>query len=133
MEQYPYALWEPTIDRAKLPSLNPLLIKFLELAAPVTKEDSVKYAEEPVIVAKGVLRVTGKFLGINAEVRNKQSHGRISIGRLLGMNQNSREAHLALFELAQTIAAPGSPVTGLNSVLQKCGVQETETNQGVLF
>lgn len=133
MKQHPEALWEPTIDRAKLPALNPLLIKFLELAAPIPKEDSVEYAEEPVIVAKGILRVTGKFLGINAEVRNKQSHGRISIGRLLGMNKNSREAHLALFELAQTVASPGAPVVRLNPILEKCGVREVETDQGALF
>lgn len=133
MNQNPKALWASTIDRSRLPSLNPLLIKFLELAAPVTKEDSSKYAEEPVIVAKGILRVTGKFLGINTEVRNKQSHGRISIGRLLGMNENSREAHLALFELAQTLAAPNAPLAGLNKILRDCGIKEIETDQGVLF
>lgn len=129
----PEALWQDPIDRSALPSLTPGTAKFLELACPVSEQGEEGYSEEPVIVAKGVLRVSGRFQGTDASVRNRQSEGRISIARLLGLNANSREAHLALFELAQTVAAPGAPRCGLNRLLEACGIDEEAVEEGALF
>lgn len=133
VNQNPHALWRTSIDRNELPSLLPGMVKFLELAVPTSGGEDEGYPEEPVIVAKGVLRVSGRFQGIDASIRNKQSEGRISIARLLGLNKNSREAHLALFELAQTFAAPGAPRAGMNDLLRACGVEEDIDEDGLLF
>ena len=104
----PAALWEPRIDRDKLPSLTPAVINYLELAVP-TESSTGARSEEPVIAVKGVLRVTSRYQGYDTETRNRQSEGRLSIARMLSMNPDSRSAHLGLFELARTVCLPEAP------------------------
>lgn len=133
IEQDPDALWSPRIDRKRLPSINPALIDILELAAP-TGDSEGNRSEEPVIVAKGVLRVTTRFQGIDTESRNKLSEGRLSIARMLGMNEHARNAHLALFELSRTVCTPENPKCEECPLKRKChrfGVRDTE--QAELF
>lgn len=115
----PNALWEPRVSRSRLPSLTPGVIDVLELAAPTTDEGGVK-SEEPVIVAKGILRVTTRFQGVDTESRNKQSEGRLSIARMLGMNSDAREAHLALFELSRSVCTSENPKCGRCPLQQHC-------------
>lgn len=103
----PAGFWAPNIDRREFSSLNPALISILELAAPAAREG--ERSEEPVMVLKGVLRVTSRFHGLDVDVRNRQTEGRISIARLLGMSDYSRNAHLALFELSRTLCTTEQP------------------------
>lgn len=117
MVNEPSALWEPRIDRDKLPSLTPAVINYLELAVP-TESSTGARSEEPVIAVKGVLRVTSRYQGYDTETRNRQSEGRLSIARMLSMNPDSRSAHLGLFELARTVCLPESPRCS------KCPLQE---------
>lgn len=122
----PSALWEPRIDRTKLPSMNPALINYLELAVP-TEDEQGKQSEEPVIALKGILRVTSRYQGIDTETRNRQSEGRLSIARMLSLNPNSRNAHLGLFEIARTICTPEIPNCSRCPLEKKCrkfGVEE---------
>ncbi|WP_033377678.1 DNA cytosine methyltransferase [Corynebacterium lubricantis] len=119
MRENPKALWEPHIDRAKLPVLNDVLVRTLELSAPIS-DGTDSRSEEPVIVAKGVLRVTSRFLGVDTESRNKQSNGRISVGKLLGLDKNSREGHLALFEVARQLCVSEKPYCGVCPLSQMC-------------
>ena len=79
-----YAFWEPRIDRSRLPSISQSLIDLLELAAPTGVGEGK--SEEPIIVAKGVLRVTSRLRGADTATRNKQSNGRISVGMQLGLS-----------------------------------------------
>lgn len=119
MENFPEALWAPRVNRNELPSVNPGLSDLLELAAPVIENENDR-SEEPVIVAKGVLRVTSRFHGVDFESRNKLTDGRISIASLLGLNLNSRSAHLALFELARSICIPESPHCAICPLERRC-------------
>lgn len=112
MDREPEALWAPHISRSALPSLTPALIDFLELAIPVADE-SGEFCGEPVIAGRGILRITSCFLDRDTESRNRNSSGRLSVAQMLGMNVHSREAHLALFEIARSRCTPNSPECGL--------------------
>lgn len=128
METEPEALWEPSIDRKKLPSMTPALMTFLELAVPCVDSEGAE-SEEPVIAVKGVLRVTSRYQGTDTETRNRQSEGRLSVARMLGMTTDSRHAHLALFELARSICTPESPFCSVCPLEPKCrkfGVDGTQ-------
>ena len=107
INEKPAEFWKPSIDPDVFPATNPALRNILELSSPDTGVEGK--SEEPVIVAKGILRVTSRFQGTDTESRNKQSDGRISIARLLGLNENSRSAHLALFELGRTVCVSEGP------------------------
>ncbi|RSZ65432.1 DNA cytosine methyltransferase [Corynebacterium hylobatis] len=113
------ALWEPRISREKLPSVNPALIDLLELSAPTADAEGNK-SEEPVIVAKGILRITTRFQGMDMESRNKLSEGRLSIARMLGMNEHARAVHLALFELSRTVCTIENPACDICPLRRKC-------------
>jgi len=115
----PEALWEPRISRDRLPSVNPALIDVLELSAPTADAEGNK-SEEPVIVAKGILRITTRFQGTDTESRNKLSEGRLSIARMLGMNENAGSAHLALFELSRTVCTIENPACDICPLRRKC-------------
>lgn len=116
---YPEALWEPVIDRGKLKAIAPAVGQIAELAAPVeTKGDERN--EEPVLVVKGVLRVTSRYLGLDVERRNRRTDGRITVGRMLGMNKDSRDAHLGLIELAQSVCKPENPVCSQCPLEERC-------------
>ena len=128
IEKDPEALWSPRIDRKRLPSVNPALIDILELASPTGDSEGNK-SEEPVIVAKGILRVTTRFQGIDTESRNKLSEGRLSVARMLGMNEHARNAHLALFELSRTVCTPDNPNCPACPLKKKChrfGVRDSD-------
>lgn len=130
LDRQPAALWEPRIDRAKLPSVNPSLADLLELAAPLGEGET--RSEEPIIVVKGVLRVTSRFLGVDTSTRNKQSNGRISVGMLLGLEAGAREAHLALFEVARQICIVEQPRCGICPLRKRC-CYAAEANELSLF
>jgi DNA (cytosine-5)-methyltransferase 1 len=123
------ALWEPRISREKLPSVNPALIDVLELSAPTADVEGNK-SEEPVIVAKGILRITTRFQGMDTESRNKLSEGRLSIARMLGMNEHARAAHLALFELSRTVCTIENPACDICPLRRKCQKFRVAENNG---
>lgn len=127
----PAALWEPRIDRSKLPTLTPALINYLELAVPTQGSNGTR-SEEPVIAVKGVLRVTSRYQGVDNETRNRQSEGRLSIARMLSMNPDSRSAHLGLFELARTVCTPEAPRCSECPLRENCQRFGVSTAQPVL-
>lgn len=124
----PHALWAPRIDRGELPSLNQSLVDLLELAAPTTSGE--EKSEEPVIVAKGVLRVTSRYLGVDTATRNKQSNGRISVGMQLGLEKEARQAHLALFEIARQVCTVDAPACNFCPLQRHCDFAERSLTTG---
>ena len=130
LNRSPHALWSPKVDREELPAISPSLAELIELAVPVTSE--ADRSEEPVIVAKGVLRVTSRYLGIDTETRNKQTNGRISVGTQLVLQPSARFAHLALFEVARQLCTPERPRCELCPLRIHCQAASKEPNHLVL-
>lgn len=124
INQNPEAFWRPNLDADLFPTINTGLRRVLELSAPEVR--IADRSEEPVIVAKGVLRVTSRFQGEDTESRNKQSDGRISIARILGLNENAQKAHLALFELSRTVCLSEGPRCSLCPLQQWCHFASAE-------
>lgn len=124
INQNPEAFWRPNLDADLFPTINTGLRRVLELSAPEIR--IADRSEEPVIVAKGVLRVTSRFQGEDTESRNKQSDGRISIARILGLNENAQKAHLALFELSRTVCLSEGPRCSLCPLQQWCHFASAE-------
>jgi DNA (cytosine-5)-methyltransferase 1 len=64
-------------------------------------------AEEPVLVARGVLRVAARYtVESTLEWKNRMTDGRLAIARMIGYGKNARDAQLALIEIAASICRP---------------------------
>lgn len=67
--------------------------------------------EEPVIANTAALRVAGRFFqGTERWLKNRNSDGRIAVGRLIGFDEESRQAQIALIELGARLCTPKAPV-----------------------
>jgi DNA (cytosine-5)-methyltransferase 1 len=64
------------------------------------------HSEDPVLAGYGVLRVAARFWGEAVDRQNRLSDGRLAVARLIGGEDTSHAAHLALIELAQEICGP---------------------------
>lgn len=65
--------------------------------------------EDPVLAGYGVLRVAARFQGESVDRQNKLTDGRLAIARMIGADDRSHEAHLALIELANGLCSPQRP------------------------
>jgi len=66
--------------------------------------------EEPVIANTAALRVAGRFFqGTERWLKNRNSDGRIAVGRLIGFDEESRQAQIALIELGARLCTPKAP------------------------
>lgn len=66
--------------------------------------------EEPVIATTAALRVAGRFFqGSERWLKNRNSDGRIAVGRLIGFDEESRQAQVALIELGARLCTPKAP------------------------
>lgn len=75
------------------------------LAGIVTQLDGAS----PVPTSQGALRCAARFTGLPVDRVNKQSHGRMVIGRLLGAGEDRNAATVALLELASELCTPQAP------------------------
>jgi DNA (cytosine-5)-methyltransferase 1 len=91
-----------TEELTEAPGMSHSLAEFVVLVCPGRSEAR----EEPVIATDPVLRVVARTLGENVARQRKQSDGRLAIARLIGGDDWSRDAHLALIELAATLCSP---------------------------
>ena len=98
----------PSASAAELKSAPNVSGAVADLACRVVPGDS----EDPVIAGYGVLRVAARFQGGTVDRRNKLSDGRLAIARMIGGEDRSHEAHLALIELANGLCGPGAPDCG---------------------
>ena len=69
-------------------------------------------AEDPVLAGFGVLRVAARFQGGTVDRRNRLSDGRLALARMVGGDESSHAAQLALIELANGICSPVMPACG---------------------
>lgn len=75
---------------------------------------------EPVLVTKGILRVARRFQANTADRKNKMTDGRLAVARMIGFGPRSREAHLGLIELANSICRPELPLCGQCPLVKYC-------------
>jgi len=69
--------------------------------------------EEPVIANTAALRVAGRFFqGSERWLSNRTSDGRIAVGHLIGFDEESRVAQIALTELGRNVCTPKAPACG---------------------
>lgn len=67
-------------------------------------------AEEPVIANTGALRVAGRyFQGTERWLKNRSSDGRIAVARLIGFDEESTQAQVALIEIGAHVCTPKAP------------------------
>jgi DNA (cytosine-5)-methyltransferase 1 len=88
--------------------------------------------EDPVLATYGVLRVAARFQGLDVDRQNKLSDGRLAIARMIGGEDVSHDAHLALIELANGICGPGTPDCGHCPLSAWCVEASRRPVQGVL-
>jgi DNA (cytosine-5)-methyltransferase 1 len=92
-------------DLAKAPNVTSAIA---DLACRVVPGDT----EDPVLASYGVLRVAARFQGDTVDRHNRLSDGRLAIARMIGGEDNSHQAHIALIELANGICSPQAPDCG---------------------
>lgn len=81
----------------------------VEANASVADSDDA-ISGEPVLVTKGILRVARRFQANTADRKNKMTDGRLAVARMVGFGPMSREAHLGLIELANSVCRPELPL-----------------------
>jgi DNA (cytosine-5)-methyltransferase 1 len=101
------------------------------LAVPSGSDDDD--SEEPVLAARGVLRVAARFTGEETlERKNRMSDGRLAVARMIGYGDNARDAHLGLIELAAAICRPEVRACDVCPLAETCASSPTHRNP-VLF
>jgi DNA (cytosine-5)-methyltransferase 1 len=103
----PQAL-SPAAPAQELSAAPHVTSSIADLACRVVPGD----AEDPVLVGYGVLRVAARFQGAPVDRQNRMSDGRLAVARMIGGEDCSHEAHLALIELANGLCGPGLPSCG---------------------
>ena len=91
LAKHPDALSGPTIDHRKLPGVTEATA---DLASLVISEEPGG-VDEPVLVTRGVLRVARRFQGGQIDHQNRLTDGRMAVARMIGFDENSRDAHKA--------------------------------------
>lgn len=131
IKKAPRALWEPKIDREVLPEIGRAEANVIELIT-LKPSHNTDTTEEHVLNTRGISRLTSRFQSISNDRRNRQTDGRLAVARMLALNPDSRQAHLALFELAQSHCVPSSPHCSDCPLNSKCDKFEVD-DSGRLF
>jgi DNA (cytosine-5)-methyltransferase 1 len=101
----------------RAPGVTPAMADLAIRICPSGSEDR----DEPVLVTNGVLRVASRFLGADVEEnQNRLSDGRLAIARLIGGDDSSHAAHLALIELAASCCSPTAPECSVCPLVAHC-------------
>jgi DNA (cytosine-5)-methyltransferase 1 len=91
----------PSENLAKAPNVSRALATLCARIVPGESED-------PVIVNQAVLRVAARYQGTSVDRRNKLSDGRLAVAAMIGGDELSHEAHLALIQIGQTVCGPST-------------------------
>jgi DNA (cytosine-5)-methyltransferase 1 len=119
-----------TEELSKAPGMTRSLAQFVVLVCPSPAEDR----EEPVLATGPILRVAGRALAENVANQNTQSDGRLAIARMIGGDDRSRDAHLALFELAASLcSSKRRPDCGHCPLVEQCVFASESGYQTVLL
>jgi DNA (cytosine-5)-methyltransferase 1 len=123
LRKEPGALEESEIDFRKVPGLTEASAQLAILVVPVERNAP----DEPILVTKGVLRVARRFQGGQVDTQNKLTDGRLAVARMVGFGEDSRDAHKALIELANSLCRPVDPLCSQCPLVADCrrdGIEE---------
>ncbi len=96
-------------------------LAILAVPSPVDDDES----EEPVLAARGTLRVAARFEDEpTLERRNRMSDGRLAIARMIGYGDAARDAQLGLIELAASVCRRESPSCSICPLAKVCASSE---------
>ena len=90
-------------ELAKAPHVSAAIADLAVLVLPAIDDP---YADDPVLVTKGTLRVAARYSGDLVDMKNRLTDGRLEVARLIGEDASARSAHLALMELANSLCQP---------------------------
>jgi DNA (cytosine-5)-methyltransferase 1 len=105
-----------SVAATELTSIPNVTQAIADLAVRVIPGDS----EDPVMASYGTVRVAARFQGDEVDRQKVLTDGRLAIARMIGGDDVSHEAHLALIELANGICGPGVPECGCCPLLEWC-------------
>lgn len=88
--------------------------------------------DDPVLAGSGALRVAARFFGNSVNRQNRLSDGRLAIARMIGGDESSHAAQLALMELAAGVCGPGEPACGECPLRAHCAEAQTRPVQETL-
>jgi DNA (cytosine-5)-methyltransferase 1 len=87
----------------------------------VPREIDDDEAEEPVLAARGVLRVASRYTGEpTLERRNRMSDGRLAVARMIGYGGAARDAQRGLIELAASLCKPDALLCDICPLKEMC-------------
>lgn len=114
----------------RCPGVSPGAADLAVRVCPGNDEDR----DEPVLVAYGALRVASRYFGDDvAENQNRLTDGRVALARMIGGDDQSHAAHLALFELAASVCSPVSPDCASCPLVRRCAYASQTSTQLTLI
>lgn len=122
LQDHPGQLDEDATAR-KVHGVHKSVIDLAILVVPTTDED---YAEEPVLVTKGVLRVAARVTGQPVDLQNRLTDGRLAMARLVGDGSNARRAHLGVIELANSLCRSADPMCTACPLAKVCPASQAD-------
>jgi len=121
----------PAARLREIPGVSPAVA---DLASRVCLASGVD-REEPVLATTGTVRVAARFFGdSDLENRRRNTDGRLAVARMIGGEDRSHEAHLALIEIAAGLCSTSQPDCGHCPLRDDCawagsvGYQQTLTS-----
>lgn len=109
-------LLDESVSAAELTSVPNVTQVIADLAVRVLPGSS----EDPVIASYGAVRVAARFHGEKVDRQKVLTDGRLAIARMIGAEDVSHHAHLALIELANGICGPSAPECGRCPLVEWC-------------
>ena len=103
----------PDDSLVKLPGVNQTVASLAVLVGGLS-------GEEPVITGAGVARVAARLTGSSVHLHNRLTDGRLAVARLIGNGDASRDAQLALIEIAASVCLPEQPECGTCPLVARC-------------
>lgn len=109
-------LLEESATATELTSIPGVTQAMADLAVRVVPGNN----EDPVIASYGAVRVAARFHGEEVDRQKVLTDGRLAIARMVGAEDGSHWAHLALIELANGICAPSVPECSRCPLVEWC-------------
>lgn len=115
-----------TATEAELRDLGVLAPAVIDLAFRVHPGAADDGSDGAVLATVGTVRVASRYFGDSVdENRNRLTEGRLAVARLIGGEDHSHDAHLALLELGNSVCSPGVPACGHCPLSDSCAFATT--------